>query len=40
MRARDIAIAKQMLAKGMDHSLICEVTGLSIEAIEKLATQQ
>ena len=33
---RNIEIAKTMLEKGIDNKLIFEITGLSIEEIEKL----
>ena len=33
---KTIAIAKQMLAKGLDAALVCEVTGLSEEEISRL----
>ena len=31
-----IAVARAMLAKGMDDALVSEVTGLSIEELERL----
>ena len=33
-----LAVAKRMLAKGIDLALICEVTGLRAAQVEKLAT--
>ena len=33
---RNIEIARQMKAKGMDSDLISEITGLSIDEIEKM----
>ena len=36
MEARNLEIAKQMLAKGLDIQLICEMTGLSEQRIRSL----